>query len=158
MQMGCTQPTSSTLIWTSINSNPSHPHNRTVRLILHSSKPINKVHPLVDLARSWERANKVFGRDYPHISFHMTPTLYPTGYVRTHIILPSTIYGIASGALVDLEVQNPYSQQIPKLIQTSLDRGQGGMVGRGKNVWPNVHIGEGNVLNALTLYRRCQQL
>ncbi|RDB25814.1 Uncharacterized protein C2A9.02 [Hypsizygus marmoreus] len=64
------------------------------------------------------------------------------GYVKTYIVLPSTIYGIASGALVDLGLQNAHSQQVPGLIKVSIDRGQGGMVGLGKNVWPHVHIRE----------------
>lgn len=68
-----------------------------------------------------------------------------TGYVKTHIILPSTIYGIADGPLVDLGLQNSHSQQIPALVKVSLDRGQGGMVGLGKNLWPNVHIKEGKL-------------
>ncbi|PFH53081.1 hypothetical protein AMATHDRAFT_138304, partial [Amanita thiersii Skay4041] len=62
------------------------------------------------------------------------------GYVHTYIILPGTIYGEASGPLVDLGVQNAYSQQIPRLVKLSLQRGQAGMVGEGKNTWPNVHI------------------
>ncbi|KAG5652021.1 hypothetical protein H0H81_006574 [Sphagnurus paluster] len=62
------------------------------------------------------------------------------GYVKIYIIFPSTIYGIASGKLVDLGIQNPYSVQIPALIDASLDRGASGMVGKGKNIWPNVHI------------------
>ncbi|EGO24512.1 hypothetical protein SERLADRAFT_467949 [Serpula lacrymans var. lacrymans S7.9] len=62
------------------------------------------------------------------------------GFVKTFIVLPSTIYGIASGPLVDLGVQHSHSQQIPALVKASLDRGQGGMVGEGKNLWPNVHV------------------
>ncbi|KAG0699459.1 hypothetical protein DFH29DRAFT_936658 [Suillus ampliporus] len=62
------------------------------------------------------------------------------GYVRTYIILPSTIYGIANTSLVALGVQNPYSVQIPAVIKASLDRKQGGVVGKGVNLWPNVHI------------------
>ncbi|KAJ7701214.1 hypothetical protein B0H17DRAFT_1046230 [Mycena rosella] len=64
------------------------------------------------------------------------------GYVKTYIILPSTIYGIASGRFVDMGIQNPHSIQIPALISASLDRGQAGMVGEGKNLWPNVEIHE----------------
>jgi len=64
------------------------------------------------------------------------------GYVRTHIILPSTIYGIAKGPLYDKGVSNPHSVQVPALIKASWDRGQGGMVGEGKNIWPCVHIDE----------------
>ncbi|KAJ7284906.1 hypothetical protein C8J57DRAFT_1289814 [Mycena rebaudengoi] len=62
------------------------------------------------------------------------------GYVKTYIILPSTIYGFASGPLVDKGIQNTRSQQIPTLVDVSLQRGQGGMIGKGKNWWGNVHI------------------
>ena len=51
------------------------------------------------------------------------------GYAKTYIVLPSTIYGIASTKLVDMGVQNPRSMQIPALVNASLDRKQGGMVG-----------------------------
>ncbi|KAI0661778.1 NAD-P-binding protein [Cubamyces menziesii] len=62
------------------------------------------------------------------------------GYVRSHIILPSTIYGIAKGPLFDAGVSNPHSIQIPLLIKASLARKQAGMVGEGKALWPDVHI------------------
>ncbi|KAF9469323.1 NAD-binding protein [Collybia nuda] len=62
------------------------------------------------------------------------------GYVRSYIIIPSTVWGLATGPLVDLGVQNPISMQIPVLIDASVDRGQGGMVGAGKNLWGNVNI------------------
>ncbi|KAJ7104227.1 hypothetical protein B0H15DRAFT_809082 [Mycena belliarum] len=62
------------------------------------------------------------------------------GYVKTYIVLPSTIYGFASGPLVENGLQNWRSQQIPRLVNVSLQRGQGGMVGKGKNWWGNVHI------------------
>ncbi|KAF8071994.1 hypothetical protein FPV67DRAFT_911651 [Lyophyllum atratum] len=60
------------------------------------------------------------------------------GYIRSYIIAPSTIYGVVNNRLVEMGVQNPHSIQIPALIDASLDRGQGGMVGPGKNIWPNV--------------------
>jgi hypothetical protein len=56
--------------------------------------------------------------------------------------LPSTIYGIATGKLADLSVQHLHSIQLPALIKTSLARGQAAIVGKGKNIWPNVEIGE----------------
>jgi len=62
------------------------------------------------------------------------------GYVKSYIILPSTIYGFASGPFVEKGIQNPRSIQIPLLVKTSIDRGRAGMVGEGKNIWPNVHI------------------
>ncbi|TFK99916.1 NAD(P)-binding protein [Pterulicium gracile] len=64
------------------------------------------------------------------------------GYVKTHIVLPSTIYGIYSGKLVDLGIQNPHSVQIPKLIKLGKERGQAGMCGKGQNTWPHVHIND----------------
>ena len=66
--------------------------------------------------------------------------LYTIGYARTYIIFPSTVYGIAKNRLTESGLQNPYSIQIPYLIRAALDRGQGGGVGLGKNIWPNVHI------------------
>jgi hypothetical protein len=75
----------------------------------------------------------------------LTPRLCPghrTGYVRTYIVLPPTIYGKATGKLYDLGISNPHSIQIPLAIRTALDRGQGGMIGEGKNVWPHVELNE----------------
>jgi hypothetical protein len=68
------------------------------------------------------------------------------GYAKTYIVMPSTIYGIATGKLVDLGIQNIHSEQIPALIKVSLARGQGGMAGEGKNIWPLVHIDESKCL------------
>jgi len=62
------------------------------------------------------------------------------GYVKAYLITPSTIYGVASGKFVDAGLQNKHSIQIPALIVASLQRGQAGMVGKGANVWPNVHV------------------
>ncbi|KAI9026758.1 NAD-binding protein [Hyaloraphidium curvatum] len=62
------------------------------------------------------------------------------GHVKTHIILPCTIYGVASGIVYEKGIANPHSIQIPTLIRASLDRKQAGMVGEGLNHWPDVHI------------------
>ncbi|KAG6853598.1 hypothetical protein C0991_002921 [Blastosporella zonata] len=71
---------------------------------------------------------------------HKETGVVPSYIHTTFIILPSLVYGLATGKLVDLGVQNQYSIQLPILISLSLDRGQGGMIGEGKNIWPNVHI------------------
>jgi len=65
-----------------------------------------------------------------------------SGYVRSFIILPSAIYGVATGSLVDLGISNPHSILVPYIVRASLERGQGGMIGEGKNLWPNVEIHE----------------
>ncbi|KAJ2916607.1 hypothetical protein MD484_g3822, partial [Candolleomyces efflorescens] len=57
------------------------------------------------------------------------------GYVRTYIILPSTIYGIAKNKLVDLGIQNPHSIQMPGLIKADLERGQGGVYGEVADIY-----------------------
>ncbi|KIP05180.1 hypothetical protein PHLGIDRAFT_31023 [Phlebiopsis gigantea 11061_1 CR5-6] len=62
------------------------------------------------------------------------------GFVRTYIILPSTIWGIAKTPLTDAGLANPHSQQIPKLIHAALGRGRAGVVGKGLALWPDVHI------------------
>jgi hypothetical protein len=78
------------------------------------------------------------------LALHPPPDSVP-GYVKTYIVLPSSIYGLATGPLVDAGIQNPSSIQIPWTIGAALDRGQVGMVGPGKNIWPNVHIDDGKV-------------
>ncbi|KAF9266638.1 NAD(P)-binding protein [Marasmius fiardii PR-910] len=64
------------------------------------------------------------------------------GYIKSYIILPSTIYSIAKGPLFDAGISNPHSIQVPALIRASLDRKQAGMVGDGVNLWPNVDVHE----------------
>ncbi|KAF5375586.1 hypothetical protein D9757_008519 [Collybiopsis confluens] len=63
-------------------------------------------------------------------------------YVNTYIILPCTIWAIAKGPLFDQGISNKKSEQIPALIRASLDRGQAGTVGLGKNIWHNIEIHE----------------
>lgn len=62
------------------------------------------------------------------------------GYIRSYIIIPSTIYGIAKHALVDAGVSNAHSIQVPSMIRASLARKRAGVVGKGKALWPDVHI------------------
>lgn len=64
------------------------------------------------------------------------------GYVKTYIVVPSTIYGIAVSRFVDAGVQNKHSIQLPALIAASLDHGQAVMIGQGKNFWPNIEVHE----------------
>lgn len=69
--------------------------------------------------------------------------------VKTHIVSPPTIYGTADHALVRKGISNPSSQQLPALIGIGIERGQAGMVGKGLNVWPNVHISESTHLSSM---------
>jgi nucleoside-diphosphate-sugar epimerase len=53
--------------------------------------------------------------------------------VRASVICPSLIYGKGQGL-------NPYSVQIPFLATNALEKGVVEIVGKGLNVWSNVHI------------------
>ncbi|KAI0342692.1 NAD(P)-binding protein [Trametopsis cervina] len=64
------------------------------------------------------------------------------GYVKTYIVFPSTIWGIARHPLAEAGISNAHSSQIPRLIKTSLARRQAGMVGKGLALWPDVEIAE----------------
>lgn len=81
----------------------------------------------------------------PESAFHRNVDLAivradAAGYVRSYIILPSTIYGISKNVFADKKLANPQSQQVPQLIRMSIDRGAAAMVGDGANFWPDVHI------------------
>ncbi|KAF7318826.1 hypothetical protein HMN09_00217900 [Mycena chlorophos] len=64
------------------------------------------------------------------------------GYVKSYIVLPGIIWGLAKTRFVDAGIQHRQSMAIPMLVKFSLDRGSSGMVGAGKNLWPNVEIDE----------------
>jgi nucleoside-diphosphate-sugar epimerase len=62
------------------------------------------------------------------------------GYVRAYLVSPSLIFGPATGAIFDAKLANPHSNFVHMYVKTAVDRGQPGMIGDGKNVWPVVHI------------------
>jgi nucleoside-diphosphate-sugar epimerase len=64
--------------------------------------------------------------------------------VRAVVIRPSLIYGRGRGA-------NPSSVQIPRLIEQAKRAGIGRHIGRGLNIWSNVHIDDIVELYALVL-------
>ncbi|KIY44023.1 hypothetical protein FISHEDRAFT_52388, partial [Fistulina hepatica ATCC 64428] len=64
------------------------------------------------------------------------------GYIKSYIVLPSVIYGLAGGPLVNAHIQNHRSIGVPLLLKNALDRGRAGMIGPGTAVWPHVHIDE----------------
>jgi len=64
------------------------------------------------------------------------------GYVRSWIVLPSTIWGLANNRFVRKGLQKPDSQQIPNRIKLAVKLGKAVYIGQGKNLWPHVHIDE----------------
>lgn len=78
----------------------------------------------------YDDLNVVQLNSLPDTQFHRNVDLEllggdEAGYVKTYIILPSTIYGLASSKLADLGIQNRHSVQIPHLIRAAIDRGRG---------------------------------
>ncbi|KAK0449822.1 NAD(P)-binding protein [Desarmillaria tabescens] len=64
------------------------------------------------------------------------------GYIRSYLVLPPTVYGLATGVVADLGIQNIHSVQFPAIVKTSMFRKQGGMIGEGVNVWHNVSLSD----------------
>ncbi|KAF8199311.1 NAD(P)-binding protein [Mycena galopus ATCC 62051] len=64
------------------------------------------------------------------------------GYIKSYIILPTTVWGIPTGPLMDAGIQNWQNSILNFLVPASVARGQGGMVGEGRNVWNNVKVDE----------------
>lgn len=64
------------------------------------------------------------------------------GYVRTYIVSPGLVYGLASGPLVDAGIQNKHSIVVPAFIKSSVDRGQSYRYGKGLNIWGSVGLGD----------------
>jgi nucleoside-diphosphate-sugar epimerase len=60
--------------------------------------------------------------------------------VRTYIVLPSAIYGLASGPIFSAGLANRQSVFVPWVVKAAIAHGQVGVFGEGTNVWPFVHI------------------
>ncbi|KAK1215399.1 hypothetical protein PQX77_022002 [Marasmius sp. AFHP31] len=64
------------------------------------------------------------------------------GYVKTYIICPGIIYDGAQNALVDAGIANSRTVLFKMLVPPAVKRGYAIIVGKGENVWLNVHIDE----------------
>ncbi|KAI0073561.1 NAD-P-binding protein [Panus rudis PR-1116 ss-1] len=62
------------------------------------------------------------------------------GYLRSYIVVPGTVYGMATGPLVEAGIANPHSLAIPYMIKTAIARGRAPVVGKGLAKWAGVHI------------------
>lgn len=97
----------------------------------------------------WDDNNSDQLEQLPKNAWHrevdlMIVEAHARGDCISYIILPSTIYGEATGELGKGKwkgkLMNRRSRQIPIACQLALQRGQPGVVGEGKNVWPQVHL------------------
>ncbi len=55
-----------------------------------------------------------------------------TGYVKTYIVIPPTIYGVPAGILNKHGLQRPVVDQVRRLVEASIARKQGGILGEGQ--------------------------
>ncbi|KAF7316484.1 hypothetical protein MIND_00167500 [Mycena indigotica] len=62
------------------------------------------------------------------------------GYIKGYIVVPTLVYGLASGKFVDAGIQKKHTIIHPWLLSSSLGRGRVGIVGQGKNVLTNVNV------------------
>jgi hypothetical protein len=111
-----------------------------------SSYPLtSKFPPATDVVYSDLDPEHIFDA-IPDTAFHRNVELLVLAAapkVKTHIISPPTIYGIADHALVQKGISKPTSVQIPGLIRAGIARRQAGVIGKGLNVWANAHTTEG---------------
>ena len=63
--------------------------------------------------------------------------------MKTWIIFPSVIWGLADTIFVKEGLQKPESQLIPNRIKLVVKLGRAVYIGEGKNVLSHVHIDEG---------------
>ncbi|KAL0566872.1 hypothetical protein V5O48_015124 [Marasmius crinis-equi] len=97
--------------------------------------PATQAHRHVDLELRSYASFTAANTDSSSVSFVV-------GYIKSYIVLPTTIYSIAQGPLFEAGISNSHSVQVPRLIRASIARKQAGMVGKGANFWPNVDVHE----------------
>ena len=64
------------------------------------------------------------------------------GYLRSYIIYPSAVWGIARNPLVDAGIAIPYSGGVNVMIRAALERGRAGQVGNGQAQLPCINVEE----------------
>ncbi len=64
------------------------------------------------------------------------------GYVRSHIVAPGVIWGIAKHALVEAGISNANTKGVGFIALPSVARSQAAVIGKGQAIWPSVNIEE----------------
>ncbi|KAL0566424.1 hypothetical protein V5O48_015590 [Marasmius crinis-equi] len=96
----------------------------------------------------WDDENVAqIAESIPPNALHRAPELKvfsadEEGYAKTYIVCPSIIYGAAHHPLVDAGIANSRTMIFKMLVSMAVKRGYGVTVGKGENVWANVHIDE----------------
>ncbi|KAL0569748.1 hypothetical protein V5O48_012209, partial [Marasmius crinis-equi] len=98
----------------------------------------------------WDDENVTQIASIPPNAIHRAPELKALsadeeGYAKTYIVCPSIVYGPARNPLVDAGVANSKTVIYKILVPVAVKRGYGVTIGKGENVYPNVHIDEGEL-------------
>ncbi|KAF7290214.1 NmrA domain-containing protein [Mycena indigotica] len=64
------------------------------------------------------------------------------GYIKSHIVVPPMVYGIARTVLVERGIQRPHHTLLTHIVPPAVARKRGGFIGAGKNVWGHVEVHE----------------
>ncbi|KAJ7134065.1 hypothetical protein C8R43DRAFT_1205642 [Mycena crocata] len=64
------------------------------------------------------------------------------GYVKTYIVLPGTIYGLATGTIATAGAHNTRNQLLVNFCNMGVNRKEAFFVGEGKNEWTHVEVNE----------------
>lgn len=62
------------------------------------------------------------------------------GHVKSYLVSPGFVHGLATGKLVEAGIINPVPTVLLGVAMGALGSGQGRLVGPQKNIWHAVHI------------------
>ncbi|KAH9856647.1 NAD-P-binding protein [Lenzites betulinus] len=62
------------------------------------------------------------------------------GYVRTHIIMPSVVFGVATNKIAAAGLANAHTILIPLYVRSALHNGTVGILNKGAAIWGYVYI------------------
>lgn len=72
--------------------------------------------------------------------------------MRAYVIAPPTIWGLATGRLVDAGLQNPITTGLLAISRFAIARGSFGIVGPGANLWSSIEVND-RTLFSLSMFQ-----
>lgn len=108
----------------------------------HSLKdiPVERWHRNVDvpLAKAHDEGKSLCRLAVTHWKLRFTVI----GYIRSYIVAPPFIWGLATGRLVDAGLQNPVTTGVLALSRIAIARGRVSFIGPQLNTWSTVEVNE----------------
>ena len=105
--------------------------------------PITVSHRNVDIPLGQAHEEGARYLQLPDLLATANGPLFPLGYVRTFVIAPPIVWGLAKSKLVDAGIQNPVTPILLLLGRFSYLRGRVGFVGPQLNVQTVVEVNDG---------------